>query len=93
MQALRKIDTQIRIENEYDSNYQRTGNAVLKYQDSKKIVTDEKLLNLLQRAINKNRDKLDRYADNFEFYARTLPTFRKFLEENNIDLISQEARV
>lgn len=90
---LRKIDPQIRIENEYDSNYQRTGKAVLRYLDNKKVVTDDKLLDLLQKAINNNRDKLNRYSDNFEFYARTLTTFRQFLEQNNIDLISQEATV
>ena len=90
---LRKLIPQIRLEAEYDSNYEITGNVVIDIQDKQKVLKDNQLLDFLQKTIMQNKEKVDQYADILKYYQETIPTFKKFLEENQIDLISQEVSV
>lgn len=90
---LRKLIPQIELRAEYDSNYEKTGNVVVQIQDKRIVFTDEQLIDFLQKTINQNREKIDRYLDMLEYYQKWLPTFKKFLEENQIDLISREVSI
>lgn len=90
---LRKLIPQIELKAEYNANYDRTGNVVVSYQDKQKVLTNEQLLDFLQKTINKNREKVEQYSDNFTYFQELLPTFKNFLEENQIDLIYKEVSI
>ena len=90
---LRKLMPGIQLRAEYnDLHDEKTGNVVVIHQDKRKVFTDEQLLEFLQNVIANNTEKIDEYvADSFEYHKNLLPTFKTFLEENNIDIFSQEA--
>ena len=90
---LKKLIPEIRISADYNDNYELTGNSVVKIGDKQKVLSDEELINFLKRAIEKYNSKLNDYIYNFEYYIEILPTFKSFLEDNTIDLFSQEALV
>lgn len=90
---LRKLIPQIKLESEYDSNWEQTGNVILRLEDKEKSFNDEELLTFLQKVIQKNQDKVFKYIDNFKYYEELLPTFKKFLEDYQIDLFSQEVSI
>ena len=87
---LKRLIPKISLSNEYDSNFNTTGNAVVKIGDNKTVYTDSELLLLLQQTIEQNREEFNRFTDRLEYYKEELPTFRNFLCNNNIN-ISTEA--
>ncbi|MFQ6752391.1 MAG: hypothetical protein ACLRFL_02350, partial [Clostridia bacterium] len=90
---LKTINSKLRIDVEYDENYCKTGNSELRLEDEKRILTDEELLDFLVRKIDRNREKIKDHLGKFDLYMERIPSFKRFLEENNIDLFSQEVTV
>lgn len=87
---LNRLNPEISLSNEYDSNFNTTGNAVVKIGNNIKVYTDSELLLLLQQTIKQNSEEFNRLADRLKYYQEELPTFRNFLCNNNIN-ISTEA--
>ncbi len=86
---LRKIFPTIQIQAEYDKDYNITGNSVVTINgDKTKVFNDAELIDLLKRAIENNKDIIERYADMFESYDENLISFHEFLTQNNINLLS-----
>lgn len=86
---LSKLHNGVKMSCEYDSDYEITGRVVIEYLDKKRVYTDGELLELLKYEIGKNIEKLSKHLNTFEYYMENLPTFKNFLEQNNINLFTQ----
>lgn len=80
------------IETEYDGNYKRTGNAVIKYENGdKEVLTNEQMLELTKERVYEDQSFSKNYTELQRVYDK-YPSFRMFIDEEFADIIPMQKR-